>query len=96
MSLSPAALTSGDFEPHSGETFCLSPGNRELELIEVKRIGKALRAGGAFSLLFVSAPEPFLPQAIYALAHPLLGTLERFLVPLGPLRGGNGYEAVFT
>ena len=62
----------------------------------MKRIGTALRAGGAFSLLFVSAAGPFLPQAIYALAHPVMGTLELFLVPLGPMQGGNGYEAIFT
>ena len=96
MSSSLAALTAGDFEPHSGESFRISPGELELTLVEVKRIGKALREGGAFSLLFVSAPGPFLPQAIYALAHPVMGTLQLFLVPLGPMQGGNGYEAIFT
>ena len=96
MSPSLAALTPGDFEPHSGETFRLSAGELALTLVEVKRIGQALREGGAFSLLFVSAAGPFLPQAIYGLAHPVMGTLELFLVPLGPMQGGNGYEAVFT
>jgi hypothetical protein len=96
MSLSLAALTPGDFEPHSGEAFQLSPGDLELKLLEVKRIGTALREGGAFSLLFVSPAGPFLPQAIYGLAHPEMGTLELFLVPLGPMHGGNAYEAVFA
>jgi hypothetical protein len=96
MSSSLAALTVGDFEPHSGETFRLSPGELEVKLVEVKRIGQALREGGAFSLLFVSATGPFLPQAIYGIAHPVMGTLELFLVPVGPTHGGNGYEAIFT
>jgi hypothetical protein len=96
MPLSLATVTADDFERHNGETFRLSPGELELKLVETKRIGAALRDGGAFSLLFVSAAGPFLPQAIYRLAHPGLGTLELFLVPLGPMHGGNGYEAVFT
>ena len=67
-----------------------------LELAEVRRLGQAMREGGAFSLLFVSPPGPFLPQAIYPLTHTSLGTLEIFLVPIGPVGGGNAYEAVFT
>jgi hypothetical protein len=96
MPLSLAAVTADDFERHKGETFRLSPGEIELQLVEIKRIGAALREGGAFSLLFVSAAGPFLPQAIRGLAHPELRSLEMFLVPLGPMHGGNGYEAVFT
>jgi hypothetical protein len=96
MSLSLEALTPGDFERHNGEAFDLSTENLALKLFEVKRIGTALRAGGAFSLLFVAPAGPFLPQAIYRLTHPEMGTLELFLVPLGPMHGGNGYEAIFT
>src|SRR4051812_29343833 len=91
-------LTAGDFEPLGHEAFQLAAGGAELELtlIEVKRLGTALRQGGAFSLLFVAAAGPFLPQATYTLTHPKLGTIELFLVPIGPSHGGNGYEAVFT
>jgi hypothetical protein len=28
--------------------------------------------------------------------HPALGAMEIFVVPIGPLDGGNGYETVFT
>ena len=93
-----ADMNAGDFEACSGESFRLTAGAGELKLklVEVRRIGQALRAGGAFSLTFVSAAGPFLPQAIYPIAHPALGTLEMFIVPLGPMLGGNGYEAVFT
>jgi hypothetical protein len=92
------ALTAADFEPRLREKFQLrTPDNQlTLELAEVRRLGQAMRAGGAFSLLFVSPPGPFLPQATYPLTHPGIGTLELFIVPIGSLSGGNGYEAVFT
>jgi hypothetical protein len=91
-----ATLTADDFERQSGGTFRLGGADLDLKLVEIKRHGASMRDGGAFSLLFVSAAGPFLPQAIYALAHPVLGTLEIFLVPIGPMAGGNGYEAVFA
>jgi hypothetical protein len=62
----------------------------------VRRLGQALRDGGAFSLVFAAKSGAVLPQAVYPLAHPALGTLEIFLVPIGPVPGGMGYEAVFT
>jgi hypothetical protein len=96
MSLS--SLKAADFEPHLGEEFTVSAAdaNVAFKLAQLERIGAALRAGGAFSLLFLSAPGPILPQGIYAMAHPTLGTLELFIVPLGPKDGQNRYEVVFT
>jgi hypothetical protein len=93
-----AELTAADFEPQLESSFHipLPTGELELRLAEVRRLGKAMREGGAFSLTFISAPGPFLAQAIYPLAHPTLGSLDLFLVPLGPKNGGNSYEAVFT
>ena len=92
-----AKLTVGDFEPRTGETFrLLATPELALKLHEVQRIGQALRAGGGFSLHFVAPPGPYLPQAIYPIDHPALGTLHIFITPIGPLAGGNGYEAVFT
>jgi hypothetical protein len=54
------------------------------------------RDGGGFTLQFVT-PENSLPrQGIYQLKHPILGTLEVFLVPNGPVvPQGYGYHAVF-
>ena len=93
-----SALTPDDFEPCSGENFELTTpkGALELTLVEVRRLGAAMRAGGAFSLTFQSAPGPFLPQATYPIGHPELGVLELFIVPLGPKNGGNQYEVIFT
>lgn len=94
------ALTAADFEPHVQDEFQIASSTSEialsLKLVEVRRLGQAMRPGGAFSLLFLSAPGPFYPQAIYPLTHATLGTLDLFLVPLGPKDGGNSYEAVFT
>jgi hypothetical protein len=93
-----SGLTAADFEPQLESSFHipLPTGELELRLAEVRRLGKAMREGGAFSLTFISSPGPFLAQAIYPLAHLTLGTFDLFLVPLGPKDGGNCYEAVFT
>ena len=98
MSKSVATVTPEDFEPLNGATFSLATasGTLALELKDVRRLGNALREGGAFSLLYVSAPGPIVPQAIYPMTHPALGTLELFIVPLGPKDGGNRYEVIFT
>ena len=37
-----------------------------------------------------------MPQRIYPLVHETLGSLELFIVPIGPREGGMVYEAIFT
>lgn len=98
MTVELAKLTAADFELQVDDEFRIATeeGAVALKLVEVRRLGRALREGGAFSLAFLSAPGPFLPQAIYPLESTALGTIELFLVPLGPKDGGNCYEAVFT
>jgi hypothetical protein len=93
-----AQLTAADFEPRIEDDFHIRTpaGEVQLKLVEVRKLGQAVRQGSAFSLTFRSPPGPFLPQAIHPLRHPALGVLELFLVPLGPKDGGNSYEAVFT
>ena len=56
--------------------------------------GKRVRR--PFSLIYRGPLTPILPQQIYPVEHPELGTLELFLVPVGPEGGGMQYEAVFT
>jgi hypothetical protein len=96
MSLS--SLEPAHFEPHVGQAFAVDANGKQLELklAEVERLGAAVREGGAFSLLFLSAPGPFLPQGLYPMRHPALGTLELFIVPLGPKDGSNRYQVIFT
>lgn len=98
MSVSLDAVTADDFKARVGEAFRLSlpDGRLDLRLASVRRAGQSGREGGAFALLFVAPPGPWLPQAIYPLANEHLGTLEIFVVPIGPAEGGNGYEAVFA
>ncbi len=93
-----ATLTAAHFEPQVGETFRLSIAPQDLvfKLVEVRKLGQAVRAGGAFSLLLMTPPGPFLRQGTYPLDNASLGQLNLFIVPLGPKDGGNSYEAVFT
>jgi Domain of unknown function (DUF6916) len=87
-------LTAGDFRPHQGTRFRLTGGSRpgsfaasiEAELVEVTD-----HAGSApgtfrtpFSVLFYGPLEPVMPQGIYRVEHKQLGTMELFIVPLGP------------
>jgi hypothetical protein len=92
------ALTIGDFEPRKDETFAikLPQGELTLKLTHIRPLGDSGREGGAFSLWFVSAPGPLLPQMIYPVVHPEMGELKIFLVPLGPRDGGFLYESIFT
>jgi hypothetical protein len=93
-----SGLSVDNFEPFIESDFRLRAASEDLtlRLAEVRRLGQALREGGAFSLLFVSPPGPFLQQGMYPLTHANLGVLEIFIVPIGAVAGGNGYEAVFT
>jgi len=67
-----------------------------LKLVKVDPAGESGRACGAFSLLFAAPKGPWLPQAVYPVKHPSLGTMEIFLVPVGPIAEGNGYQAIFS
>lgn len=86
-------LTAGDFSATQGTRFRVtggppggSPVSFEAELVEVT--AHADRAPGTsrapFSVLFHGPLQPVRPQGIYRLEHEQLGTLELFLVPIGP------------
>ena len=73
----------------------------EVELIAATALAsrppiEGLAKRGPFSIVF-RAPRDFLvPQKIYQLQHDKLGTLDIFLVPIGPDAHGMRYEAVFN
>lgn len=100
MSPSPdlATLRIDDFAAYRDTAFDMqtSAGVVPLRLVKVDHVGESGRPGGAFSLLFATPQGPPQPQSIYPVVHPSLGTMEIFLVPIGPLAGGNGYQAIFT
>lgn len=49
-----------------------------------------------YSVYFRSPQRGVLPQAIYRVEHDHMGTLDIFLVPIGPDAQGMRYEAVFN
>ncbi|HAQ79362.1 hypothetical protein JQ559_30365 [Bradyrhizobium viridifuturi] len=93
-----AKLHIDDFTPYQDAGFELRAADRVvvLKLAKVEPAGNSGRPGGAFSLLFAGPKGAWLPQAIYPVRHPALGVIDIFLVPIGPLEDGNGYQAVFT
>ena len=66
-----------------------------LELVAVNEANYSPRLEN-FSLLFRGPLAPALPQCIHRLKHDTLGSVEIFLVPLGPDGQGMQYEAVFN
>ena len=93
-----ATLHIGDFAPYTDKMFEMHAAGQgvPLKLTKVNSVGNSGRQGGAFSLLFTGPSGRPLPQAIYPVTHPALGTMEIFVVPVGPVAGGNGYQAIFT
>jgi hypothetical protein len=95
-------LTPASFEAHLGTTFHIHDGGEspiEVTLQELKR--HEVHPGPRpepFSLYFLGPLRPILPQSIYRMEHEALGTMEIFLVPVGPdpKRQGMQYEAVFN
>jgi hypothetical protein len=91
-------LTAADFEPHIDTDFNVAETSAPLalQLLEVRALGTALRSGGAFALTFRGPLAEPLPQAIYPLAHPRLGRLDIFIVPIARHNDGMRYEAIFA
>ena len=93
------------FAEHAGSAFQLSIAQADtviLELTAVKPFPKSLDITdkslkiSSFSLYFSSTATPHLQQGSYALRHPVLGTMEMFIVPIGPSAKGTQYEAIFN
>jgi hypothetical protein len=94
-------LTQLDFAPFVNHRFPLveSGLTLQLQLLSAETASDRGHQGLSrqpFSLIFRGPREPLLPQRIYSLQHPSLGTLEIFLVPIGPDGSGQRYEAVFS
>ncbi len=96
-------LKSSDFATLVGERFEIRFNEEvrlEAELLKVEALGgEADVDGRPFSVIFRTGQQgAYFPQHIYHLAHPKLGELALFLVPIGPDRETKGmlYEAVFS
>lgn len=87
------------FESISGDVVKLSidDWSAEGQIVEVKRLRKDAEAEREpFSVLILVKQDQALEQQIFTLAHPALGELVVFLVPLGPKDDAMCYEAVFA
>lgn len=96
-------LQSADFSAHLHETFRIHlDGEADAVPLELAQVtesagGSGLEARRSFSLLFLGPVSPqYLVQHTYRLEHERMGTLEIFLVPLGPENGRMKYEAIFN
>jgi hypothetical protein len=99
-------LQSTDFAPFRNTGFRIEVEDLyvDVELIDVRELGsdEAYRYENEperrrpFSIVFRGPADSFLPQRIYHIVHPDMGTLDLFLVPIGPDREGMLYEAVFS
>ncbi len=98
-------LKSRDFFPYLNQKFriqlaAVEP--LEVELIEVTDLTSASGSENEsstrlpFSIVFRGPKEPSLPQNIYDIEHDKMGTLNLFIVPIGPDSEGMLYEAVFS
>lgn len=100
----PTSLELSDFAPHRGTVFELTgEGVPGAPLPLTLADARTLVAGDGianrhqpFGLVFRGPAEPILPQRIYRLAHPEVGTHDIFLVPIGGKPEGVEYEAIFT
>jgi len=87
------------FEPLCGATFEIltDDGSLQAVLSEIRPLGQQEPdQRRQFSLVFEVTGGSRHEQRIYLLTHPGLGSLELFLVPIGPRGGAMRYEAVFT
>jgi len=95
-------LTSADFIPYLHQPFFIYLEGSlpyALELISVNELGEAINPGERrpFSLIFSNPrKDAYLSQRIYRFEHEKMGSLELFLVPLGPDQTGMKYEAIFS
>ncbi|MCH9646832.1 MAG: hypothetical protein K0U98_01260 [Deltaproteobacteria bacterium] len=96
-------VSKSDFDKYLSQNFRLEAGDESLDLhlSEVSALSEAARVPEGrepFSVIFLGPKNRHLDQQIYTVSHPQLGTLEVFLVPLGPDKDNSGlrFEAVFT
>lgn len=97
-------VTREDFLGQVGTEFSIEPGpDAESVTLELTSVKPLTRSGvgsreDPFSAEFLGPAQPVLVQSIYPMTHERLGTLELFIVPLGPdpETGGMRYEAVFN
>ncbi len=97
-------LKSSDFSGYVKQKFRILPESMEpleVYLIEVNDLGSG--GGNAdhesrrpFSIIFRGPNEPSLSQGTYAIGNDEFGSLDLFIVPIGPDKEGMLYQAIFA
>ena len=97
-----STLNFSAFSERVNEVFTITDGavTVELELVECNQL-TAHPAGNtpqreSFSLVFRGPMNLALPQRTFSLQNAAMGTMDIFLVPIGPDGKGLQYEAVFN
>jgi len=83
--LAPGALT----VDHPAGRFALS-------VVEARDLPPISPRQLPFAIVLEGPVEPLLPQGIHALAHPVRGSLELFMVPIAHTARGSQYEVIFN
>lgn len=98
MTVDLISLSAADFRDYLGSQFELPDAPFKSELLEVNDLPAEGMSGvrEPFSLIFRGPSDQTLPQGTHRLEHDKLGSLELFLVPVGPDEDGMLYEAVFA
>jgi hypothetical protein len=100
-----AKITKEDFQPFLEQTFKVLPEGQDplsWTLVDIHELKSSPMQEDRttrlpFSILFLGDAEPVSPQGIYKIQHGEMGSMELFLVPIGPSTdGGMQYEAIFA
>jgi hypothetical protein len=93
-------LTHAHFEPYVGQAFQCSDGKNScpLTLAKVRKLagGRAGAPREPFALDFEGVPTLRIPQGIYRVEHPQLGTMEIFIVQTGASATASHFEVIFN
>jgi len=92
-------LCKEDFEPLIGRKIKVAVGSSstELEVAEASALkSPSPRETQPFRLILRSREGWRAPQGMFRVAHPTLGDLEMFAVPVGPDAEGLCYEILFN
>ena len=93
-----ADLKAEHFSPHVDSSFTLTLDDGTEHALTLTDVGRVIASAKRepFSLHFLGTPGRVLPQRMYRIAHPGLGAMDLFIVPIGASQAGTQYEAIFA
>lgn len=89
-------LTRQDFEQlAAGSLSIVQDGHTAtLTVVEARDLPPTSHRSRPFAVVLEGPRDPFLPQAIYPIQHPVLGLLELFIVPIARDAAHTRYEVI--